>query len=317
MAANQEDPSFQRQADYHFRQARKLALRDRLSHWFSGRDGQNLLPFEVIHAALREKEPRSQGLQQVPIDKIAGSVSRYDDFTRQFLPLKEHLRERWVKVESYAMRHGWPPVELYQVGDVYFVSDGNHRVAVARQMDYDTIEAYVWCFPEAVEIDPAESLEEVLLRLEERRFMEKTGLQERHPDHEIHFTTPGRYRELLAQIERMQRALTIIDEMEIPYEEAVDAWYELLYLPSIDIICDSQLLVAFPGRTESDLFVWLHMNTDALRAQYGDYDHLAQLVERIVHDQQPKGFRRLVRWLRRILGRSSAPTPLPELEESK
>lgn len=317
MAANQEDPSFQRQADYHFRQARKLALRERLSHWFSGRDGQNLLPFDMIHAVLREKTPHSQGLQQVPIDKIVGSVSRYDDFTRQFLPLKEHLRERWVKVESYAMRHGWPPVELYQVGDVYFVSDGNHRVAVARQMHYDTIEAYVWSFPEAVEIDPTETLEEVLLRLEESRFMEQTGLQERYPDHEIRFTTPGRYRELLAQIERMQRALTIIDEMEIPYEEAVDAWYEMLYLPSIDIIRNSQLLAAFPGRTESDLFVWLSIHSETLREQYGDYDYLAQLVERIARDQQPKGLKRVVRGLWRLLGRSPAPSPLPELESDK
>ena len=139
-----------RQAELSFRRARKRAWRKQLQSWLSGREQQHLLPFEAIRAELPESDPRRQGVRLVPVDKIVGSVSRYEDFTRQFLPLRDSLRERWINVESLAMRRGWPPVELYQLGDVYFVSDGNHRVAVARQMGNDTIEAYVWSFPDVV-----------------------------------------------------------------------------------------------------------------------------------------------------------------------
>jgi hypothetical protein len=36
-----------------------------------------------------------------------------------------------------------PPVELIQVGDVYFVRDGHHRISVARMMGQDSIDAEV------------------------------------------------------------------------------------------------------------------------------------------------------------------------------
>jgi hypothetical protein len=36
-----------------------------------------------------------------------------------------------------------PPVELFKVGEVYFVRDGNHRVSVARARGQDFIDAQV------------------------------------------------------------------------------------------------------------------------------------------------------------------------------
>jgi hypothetical protein len=36
-----------------------------------------------------------------------------------------------------------PPVELYEMGDAYFVVDGHHRVSVARYHQVPTLEAAV------------------------------------------------------------------------------------------------------------------------------------------------------------------------------
>jgi hypothetical protein len=84
------------------------------------------------------------GLRMVPLTEIRGSEGRTDDFDAQFRPLRDHDRDRWVSV-LLAMRHGvvMPPVELIQVGDIYFVRDGHHRISAARQMGQREIEATV------------------------------------------------------------------------------------------------------------------------------------------------------------------------------
>lgn len=290
------------------------ALRDLVSSWFAGRKTEKLLPFDAVRAELLEQHPRNLGVQLVPVDKIVGSVARYDDFTRHFLPLKDSLRERWINVESYAMHRGWPPIDLYQVGEVYFVSDGNHRVAVARQMGYDTIEARVWCFPAEIEIDPDEPLDDLLIRLGESSFMEQTDLDKRFRDHTIQFTTPGRYRELLAQIGRLQQTLSAIDDQDVPFEKAVDDWYEMVYLPSAQIIRQSGILDSFPGRTEADLYVWLAVHREALLQQYGEYDNISELVEKVAESWQEQAISKALRRVMQLLGRDAPPSPLPDLE---
>jgi hypothetical protein len=201
-----EEPFYERQARKHFEQARRRAARDQFSAWLSGSE-DGLLPFEAIRAQLKSEDPLYEGVQQIPLSQIVGSVGRYKDFTRHFLPRSDSMQERWIKVESLAAEKGWSPVELYRVGDVYFVKDGNHRVAIANQMGNDTIEAHVWGFLEEMPIAPGDSLGEVLIRLGERDFIAKTGLDISCPQHNIRFTTPGQYTELLAQIHELREKL--------------------------------------------------------------------------------------------------------------
>ncbi|MGL4649656.1 MAG: hypothetical protein ACRC1H_09640, partial [Caldilineaceae bacterium] len=84
------------------------------------------------------------GLRSVPIRKIKGSEGREEDFDAGFRPLKAHDRDRWVGV-LLAMRRGCslPPVELIQVGDIYYVRDGHHRISAAHLLGYTEIEATV------------------------------------------------------------------------------------------------------------------------------------------------------------------------------
>jgi hypothetical protein len=84
------------------------------------------------------------GLQTIPIERIQGSVSRTNDFDRDFHPTQEHTKYRWVNIAA-AMQNGetLPPVELIQVDDTYYVVDGHHRVSVAHAMKQAYIDAIV------------------------------------------------------------------------------------------------------------------------------------------------------------------------------
>lgn len=124
----------------------------------------DLLPFNVLiralqsYGRLRLPEPKS-----IPLDRIVGSTGRYRDFTRRFWPRGEVSLERWVRVDvAMADMAGLPPIEVFQIGSVYFVSDGNHRVSVARASGFTEIEAYVTRILADVDLRPEDSLEEAL-----------------------------------------------------------------------------------------------------------------------------------------------------------
>jgi hypothetical protein len=299
----------------HFDQARRQARLAQLSARLTGRDNR-ILPFEAIRSRLRQQNQLYRGVHEIELDQIVGSVGRYHEFTRQFLPLRDDLRERWVGVDTLTLASdGWPPVELYQVGAVYFVKDGHHRVSVARQLGIPSVEAHVWEFPADVVITPEDSFDEVLIRLEERRFLEQTGLDNRYPDHNLTFTAPCRYDELLIQIEDLRQKLTQIDGYEKSFPEAVEDWYELIYLPIIQIIHDSGLLAEFPGRTEADLFVWLSMHRNGLETVYGTYDSLEELAARLADLYKEGSLERFTRQVRRLLGSDALP-PLAGPDEA-
>jgi hypothetical protein len=290
----------------HFERARQLADREAFLARLTGKETR-LLPFEVIRSNLRQQNPMYRGLQEVPVCQIIGSVGRYKEFTRSFLPLSDSLKERWVGVESLALTRGWPPIELYKVGNAYFIKDGNHRTAVARQLQMSTIEAHVWEFPTGVEIGPADSVENILIQLGEERFLAHTHLDKKFPDHNIRFTTPGRYTDLMAQIEELREKLCEIDEEDVPYEKAVTLWYELIYLPTVQIIRDSTLLDDFPGRTEADLFVWMATHEEQLRAALGDYTNLADLAALLAERYREGSLEKVTRRLRNLLGQERLP----------
>src|SRR3954454_14714017 len=114
-----------------FENARRHAFWKEIMSLFRGKSAE-LLSFDDIKARLRLREESYKGLQNVPVDKIVGSVGRYRDFTSNFLPRGSTSRDRWSRVYAQVNSlEGTPPVELYQVGDAYFVRDGNHRVSVA------------------------------------------------------------------------------------------------------------------------------------------------------------------------------------------
>jgi hypothetical protein len=205
----------------------------------------------------------------VPIDRIVGSVGRYQDFTRAFLPRGEHLRRRWENIEHLvATGKSLPPVELYKVGEVFFVRDGNHRVSVARHRGLASIEAQVWEYDAPVPLQPDSDIDELLCSAAREAFLERTRMKHQCPDLHIELTQPDGYNELLNEIERFQEILSRVDEREVSHDEAVTLWCEIRYVPIVEIIRRRAILQDFPGRTEADLYLWLCRNRRELEKGY-------------------------------------------------
>ena len=121
---------------------RQVIWRDLLS-WLT-RTCNDLLSFDRVCQNLPLAGEHYLGLQLVPLDKIVGSTGRSHDFDRAFFPRSPHLRERWLNIgKAYHENLSLPPVELLKLGELYFVSDGNHRVSVARARQQKFVNAEV------------------------------------------------------------------------------------------------------------------------------------------------------------------------------
>lgn len=260
------------QARRDYSRARMLAFWDSLLAAVTNRE-TDLLNFEEVKAKLRLHNQRSLGLQNVPLDKIVGSVGRYHDFTRNFLPKSSVSKERWENIDALARgMRGFPPVELYKVGNAYFVSDGNHRVSVARQIGMPTIESYVTELILPVDIDIDESLtqEELIIKAGYLEFLRQTRLDKIRPDSDVVLTEPGMYSAILEHIDVHKYFMDLEARTEHAYQDAVASWYDNVYLPMVEVIRDYDLLKGFDDRTEADLYVWLIRHQAALTKEYGD-----------------------------------------------
>jgi hypothetical protein len=148
-------------------------------HWLwtvLTRQAGYLLAFDAIEKWI-PRQRLYQGIHEVPLDDIVGSVNRSHEFNRRFHPLRDTLAERWVNVMVLAHTTGWEPIQLYKVGNLYFVEDGHHRVSVARWLKNSAIEAEVWAYPLGTQFTPTAATETILAQLKDRpEFVEATAI---------------------------------------------------------------------------------------------------------------------------------------------
>ena len=144
-----------------FAKAQQLIFIERCLDFFRGRSN-DLLSFKAVQRNLKLKNPVDRGLQEIDMEKIVGSVGKVGDFTRTFLPKTYRAEERWRRVDDLFHNQGFEPVEVYKVGNVYFVRDGHHRISVNRTHGIKTIEAYVVEYKTEVPIDRRDDLDFIL-----------------------------------------------------------------------------------------------------------------------------------------------------------
>lgn len=283
-------PVSQSRARDYWNQARRKAFWQKFSKALGiSRQPTSLLSFEDVQQKLRLAQSTYRGLQVVPLDRIVGSVGRYHDFTRTFLPLVESDGPRWQRVAELQMDTGLPPIELYKVGDAYFVKDGNHRVSVARQFGATTIEGYVWEYETPVRgVLVNGQVDDLIVKAEYRTFLDRTRLDISHPDQEIILTEPGMYPALELEIELFRENLQQIDGEPRDYPAAAAAWYDMVYTLAVDVIGESGALDIFPGRTEADLYVWVSRHRKELEEQYGTRVSLRDAMAQITEEQQQR-----------------------------
>jgi hypothetical protein len=105
---------------------------------------RRLLDLTTIATTGSVGDRRAAGMHSVPIRQIRGSEGRCDEFDVAFRPLREYTEERWVSVARAQLRGlELPPVDLIQLGEVYFVRDGHHRISVAAALGQQEIDAVV------------------------------------------------------------------------------------------------------------------------------------------------------------------------------
>jgi nucleotide-binding universal stress UspA family protein/uncharacterized ParB-like nuclease family protein len=249
-----------------FRRARRKADLQEVVARLTGRPA-SLLSYEEVRQRLKVEETGKRTLQEIPLDAIVGSVGRYKDFTRKFLPRLESDKERWARVKESVDAMGLQPVDVYQVGQVYFVLDGHHRVSVAKQIGAETILANVIEVHTKVHLSPKDQPDDLIIKAEYADFLEHTHLDQFRPKAEMKVTAPGRYKLIEEQIQIFGYNLS--QEQEIPYEEVVTRWYDEIYTPVVQVIRQRGILREFPGRTEADLYLWVSKHRQELVDELG------------------------------------------------
>ena len=262
-----------------FNHVRIKAFLEQMMGLISGHN-MHLLSFNQVVEKLRLNETIYLGLQDIPLDNIVGSTGRYEDFTRHFLPRTwdKREKERWRQIYTLAVTgEGFPPIDVYKIDQVYFVQDGNHRVSVARDLDWDTIQANVTELPCSISVTPDLKPDDLLIKEECAYFLEQTRLDKSRPDAKDHidFTEPGGYQRLLRNIELhrclMERSAGAEADQagSISLPEAAVDWYDNVYLPIVDAVRKMDMIKHFPGRSETDLYEWLIRHQSEIRRQHG------------------------------------------------
>ncbi|MCG3207373.1 MAG: hypothetical protein FOGNACKC_00973 [Anaerolineae bacterium] len=255
-----------------FGSARKRAFLEMILGLFTGHN-VHLLSFDEVADKLRLTQSIYRGLHDVPLKNIVGSTGRYDDFTRQFLPRTSDKRdkERWRNIYTLAVTgKGFPQIDVYKVDQAYFVKDGNHRVSVARELGWETIQAYVTELPTSISLGPEAGRSDLLIKQEAAYFLDRTQLHKTRPESKtsIEFTELGWYQRLLKHIHLHRFLLGQAGMPDVSIEEASADWYDKVYMPIIEAVRQSEVIKHFPGRSESDLYAWLVENQTRLRQRH-------------------------------------------------
>lgn len=239
-----------------FSRARFKSFINQVFSVLSGRR-TTLLSYDDVKEKLKIGGPIYRGVKTVRVDQIAGSLNRYHEFDSAFLPKEDQLAGRWQKVDRafYEDIH-LPPVVLYKVGQVYFVVDGHHRVSVAREQGQEFIEAEVRECATRVDITPEIKPEDLEILGAKVDFLERTGLDKIRPDADIKLSVPDGFTRMLEHIAVHRYFMGLDFKRNISEREAVEHWYDKVYLPIASIIRQSGLLEDFPGKTEGDLYLW-------------------------------------------------------------
>jgi hypothetical protein len=287
-----------------FDRAYRRAFWRKIRAWLTGTSNQ-LLPYEEVRRQLPFSGQRDLGMQTIPLDKIVGSVGRYRDFDRIFLPTQRGTTQRWVSIKSAHYEEKiLPPIEAYKIGDVYFVRDGNHRVSVAREREQSFIDAYVTEIDAPIQLTPETEIDDLVRQREYAQFMAQTGLAKMRPDANLELTMAGEYGRLLNHIQTHRYYLGLEEQRDIPWEEAVASWYDNVYLPLVALILEHDLDRAFPNNTVTDLYWWVSEYQWLLRESYAGEDvgtgqlMSATAVSQLAEVYTNKAVRQVIRKLR-------------------
>ena len=244
-----------------FARARRNAVLARLGARLRMREGDVdvLLPFDEVIGALGHRGEQQLGLQSVDLDTIVGSVDRRTGFDRQFRPTSDLTRSRFERL-ALAVRRGedLPPVDLYRVGEVHFVRDGHHRVAVLRALGRELGAARVTLVRTAIDAGTDLHMADLPLKGHERLFLERVPLPPAVRQRVV-LAVPNDWALLAEGVEawgfrRMQERGELMDRATVAL-----AWFTDEYEPVLALLREAGL---HPGDVALDAEVYLRFAQD-------------------------------------------------------
>jgi hypothetical protein len=237
-------------------------LRARRHQTFSGlagrilrKDGEDYkaLSFQQVVDALGLVDEVALGIQIIPVDQIVGSVDRVRDFDPKFRPRTGRSRQRWERIAE-AVRRGesLPPIDVYRIGDIYFVRDGHHRVSVYRSLELRTIEADVRLVRTLVEPEDVRSHSDLAARELRRLFLQRVPLGKAGRQALV-LSDPQQYPVLAEMVEAWAARLMFAEGKALDRTRAAKRWYAEEYAPVIGMIEEGALIEK--GETPADAYM--------------------------------------------------------------
>lgn len=309
-----EDPIRFNAALSDFQQARAKASLEQISARLLGKS-PDLLSFQDVTSRLQILGHGPTRRETIDVDAIVGSVGRYNDFSRTFLPRRDSDAQRWARLKAAGETINLPPIDVYQIGDVYFVSDGNHRVSIARRQGREHIDAIVTTLSSRVPLTPDDDPDTLIVKSELAEFLVRTRLDVLRPGSDVRLSVAGQVAHLENLIEAYRYLLEEREGHAIDNDEAVTRWHDEAYLPFVEAIREQGVLRYFPGRTETDLYIWIATHQAELRNELGwavrPETAAANLLQTKTSRRTPRRYlARAIDRLKRLLSRQR-PSMLP------
>lgn len=238
----------------------------------------DLLPYDEVRGRLRIVGQAYGGLQAIPVARIVGSLDRTVDFDRDFRPRRGLSRNRLASLRAAFPDGPLPPIEVHEIGGAFFVADGHHRVALARERHMEYLDAEVTRLRTNYDLGPDTDVCTLVHTEQQRIFSEASGLDEARPEAEIAFSRPGGYPELLELVKAHGYDLTRrLGRVPAPAEVAAD-WYDTVYVPGVAAARREELPETYTYKTDADLFLCVYQRRRALRVTdaVADFDAAAR-----------------------------------------
>ena len=206
---------------------------------------ENLKSFTEIQKEENAYNSVNLGIKEIPLDKIVGSVEKYSYFDKNFVPKNDIVKQRWINIYvGYMMDSMLPPVILYKIKDDYYVYDGNHRVSVAKFLNFASIEA------EVEEFLPTKDTKDKVIYREHMFFEKETGIEE------IILSEPIKYKYLREEIESYTDLLNKRRNRNFSLREGAEKWYKEVFLP-IKGLLEENNIAKSQKKNISDIFMFL------------------------------------------------------------
>jgi len=268
-----------------------------------------LLDLDQVRRQLRLGSPVPEGTETIAVAQIVGTAGRARDFDGCFHPMRAELRKRIGEIEAAEPATLDEPIEVVRVDRAYFVVDGHKRVAIARRVGREFLDARVTRLPSPYAFDARVEEESIERTAREGEFRRHSGLAEGVPAARFAVADTTGYGELLIAVQSYAFDRVLAVGRALTAADAARTWYEEKYLPTVAVgrAASTGLL---DSSTDADLFLMVHRQE---RASWGGACEDTECVADMLLAEQRRIAAAARSPLDRLLHRDPAPVSAPAL----